>query len=152
MADGRERFRGRASDALRRRLRRDELGVGLLELGELAVETVVFGVGDLGPVEDVIQVVVPVELLAEGRRTLTRAFELGLRGHYRLRVVLDVAPRVLVRRAGARSPAASRTFSSSVSSASRTCSAGACSLRTAIEKRRIVSRSGKRTSSTRTSG
>ena len=68
-------------------------------------QTIVLGVGDFGPVEDVVQVVMPVELLAERRGPLARALELGLRGHYRLRVVL-VDPRVEVRRVPVRIPSA----------------------------------------------
>jgi hypothetical protein len=43
----------------------DELGVGLLELAELAQEAVVLGVRDLGAILDVIEIVVPVDGFAE---------------------------------------------------------------------------------------
>ena len=65
MADVREVVDGGAADALRRRVGRDELGVRLLDREELADERVVLGVGDLGPVEDVVEVLVPAELVAQ---------------------------------------------------------------------------------------
>ena len=56
--DDAERGDGLAADALRRRIRRDELRVALFELAQLAHEVVVFGVADLRAVEDVVAVVV----------------------------------------------------------------------------------------------
>jgi hypothetical protein len=59
-----EAFAGLAADALRGRVRGDEFGMGGLEFLEVAHEGVVFGVGDLGRIEDVIEMLVPAELLA----------------------------------------------------------------------------------------
>ena len=54
-----------AARALGRAVGRDQLGMGLLQLNQLAVQPVVLGVGDLGPVQDMVEVVVPVDLLAQ---------------------------------------------------------------------------------------
>ena len=65
MVDLDELVRRRRADALRRRVGRDETGIGLLERDELVVELVVLGVGDLRIVEDVVAVEVVVEDLAQ---------------------------------------------------------------------------------------
>ena len=52
-------------DALRRRVRRDQLGERVLEPAELEDELVVLGVADLGVVQDVIAVGVVVDEFAE---------------------------------------------------------------------------------------
>ena len=44
----------------------------LFELSELAVQGVVLGVGDLGAVEDIVQMVVPLDFLAEPLRAPAR--------------------------------------------------------------------------------
>jgi hypothetical protein len=54
-----------SADALRRRVRRDQVGVLVLEPLQLVVEPVVGGVGDLGIVEDVVAVEVMIQLGAE---------------------------------------------------------------------------------------
>ena len=64
----RERVERRAADALRRRVGRDQLRMLLLERLELAVERVVLGVVDLRPVEDVVEIRVPVDDLAQSGR------------------------------------------------------------------------------------
>ena len=54
-----------AADALRGRVGRDELGVVGLEPLELVHERVVFGVGNFGRVEDVVEVLVVAQLMAQ---------------------------------------------------------------------------------------
>ena len=54
-----------ARDALRRGVGRDQLGMGRLQVAELAHERVVLGVGDLRPVERVVEVVVAGDQLPE---------------------------------------------------------------------------------------
>src|SRR5947209_1165441 len=56
---------GRAAHALGGRIGGDEVGVLLLELGQLAVERVVLSVRQLGLVEHVVEVLVPANLPAE---------------------------------------------------------------------------------------
>ena len=63
----REPLERRGADALRRRVGRAQLRVLLLERLQLAVERVVLGVVDLGLVEDVVEVRVPVDGLAQLR-------------------------------------------------------------------------------------
>ena len=53
------------ADALRRRIRAEELGIARLEFLQLAKKTVVFGVGDERLVERVVLVVVPLDLFAQ---------------------------------------------------------------------------------------
>jgi hypothetical protein len=53
-----EAFAGFAADALGGGVRSEEIGVIFLELGEFAEESVVFGVGDFGLVEDVVLMLV----------------------------------------------------------------------------------------------
>jgi len=65
MAELDEAFAGGAADALGGRVRGDERGVGLFEGLEFAHEDVVFGVGELGLIEDVIEVLVVAEIVAE---------------------------------------------------------------------------------------
>ena len=48
VGDGRERCRGRAARSLRRRVGREQLGMGGFELAQLTEQRVVLGVGDLG--------------------------------------------------------------------------------------------------------
>ena len=60
-----EAFAGGAADALGGGVEGDERGVGLFEGLEFAHAGVVFGVGDLGLVEDVIEVLVVAEFLTE---------------------------------------------------------------------------------------
>ena len=55
----------RPADALGGAVRGDEVGKARLELPELAHESVVLGVRDLGPCLDVVQIVVVVDLLAQ---------------------------------------------------------------------------------------
>ena len=55
----------RPADPLRGAVRGDEVGEARLELAELAHESVVLRVGDLGPRLDVVQIVVVVDLLAQ---------------------------------------------------------------------------------------
>ncbi len=54
-----------ASDPLSGRVGSGELGIGLFELLQFAVEVIVGGVGDLRLVEDVIQVVVVADPLSQ---------------------------------------------------------------------------------------
>ncbi len=58
-------FAGGSANALGGRVGSDERGVGLFEGLELAHESVVLGVGELGLIEDVIEVFVVAEILAE---------------------------------------------------------------------------------------
>lgn len=60
-----EAFAGGSTDALGGGVGGDERGVGLFEGLELAHEGVVLGVGELGLIEDVIEVFVVAEILAE---------------------------------------------------------------------------------------
>ena len=60
-----EAFAGGSADALGGGVGGDERGVGLFEGLELAHEGVVLGVGELGLIEDVIEVFVVAEILAE---------------------------------------------------------------------------------------
>jgi hypothetical protein len=60
VADLRQRRDGLAADPLRRRVRRDELGVRRLDRAQLVEQRVVFVVADLGVVEDVVAVAVMV--------------------------------------------------------------------------------------------
>ena len=75
-----ELVRRRRADALRGRVRGDELGVRVLQSCELVVERVVLRVGDLRVVEDVIAVEVVVEDLAQLGGALRRRG--GLRGRH----------------------------------------------------------------------
>ena len=68
----REAVDGGAADAARRRVGGDELGPALLDREELARERVVLGVADLGTGEDVVEALVPAELVPEERGTLRR--------------------------------------------------------------------------------
>ena len=61
VSDRRERLVDAAADPLGDRVRGDQLGIGLLECNELAVEPIPFGVGDLGGVEFVVLLGVVVE-------------------------------------------------------------------------------------------
>jgi hypothetical protein len=63
--DGLEQIGRRPAHALGRAVGRDEVGEARLQLAELANERVVFGVRDLGPRLDVIQILVMVDLLAQ---------------------------------------------------------------------------------------
>ena len=54
-----------AAHPLRRRVRRDQVGVLGLEPGQLPVQRVVLGVGELRSVEDVVEVLVPADLPAQ---------------------------------------------------------------------------------------
>jgi hypothetical protein len=65
VADLRQRRDRLAADALRRRVRRDELGVRRLDRAQLVEQRVVFVVADLGVVEDVVAVAVVVQLVAQ---------------------------------------------------------------------------------------
>ena len=65
VSDLAEALARRRPHALRRRGRVGELGVGALERLEPTQQRVVFRVGDLRAVEDVVEVVVPFELQAE---------------------------------------------------------------------------------------
>ena len=73
--------RGRA-DPVGRRVRREQLGVGLLERDQLVVETVVLGVRDRRVVEDVVLVEVAVEQPAQLGGT---SFDGRPRGRHRAR-------------------------------------------------------------------
>ena len=89
--DRREQVGRRAAHALRRRVRRDELGERVLERAELAHQLVVLGVGDLGIVEDVVAVAVVVRSAraaprrgASPRRARARSDAVApARAHYR---------------------------------------------------------------------
>ena len=72
----RELAHGKSPDALRRRIRRDDLGMGLLERDQLPDERVVFGIGELGPVLHVIEARVPPDLLPEPGRSRRRGLRL----------------------------------------------------------------------------
>src|SRR5262249_48527123 len=63
--DGLEQVGWRPTHALGGAVGGDEIGEARLELAELAHERVVFGIGDLGPGLDVVQVLVVVDLLAQ---------------------------------------------------------------------------------------
>src|SRR5579875_1261012 len=65
MAHGLELGQRRTAHALRGGIGGDQLGMRLLERLQAAEERVVLGVGDLGRVEDVVEVVVPADLAAE---------------------------------------------------------------------------------------
>ncbi len=65
MADVREVVDGGPSDAAGGRVRRDDLRVRLLDREELAGEGVVLGVADLGTRQDVVEVLVPAQLVAQ---------------------------------------------------------------------------------------
>ncbi len=65
VANGGELLQGRRADALGGGVGCDQLGVGFLQLLELAKEAVVVGVADLRGVEDVVAVVVVLELAAQ---------------------------------------------------------------------------------------
>ena len=65
MADLLEALHRRAGDALGRRFRRDEFGVGGFQRLQFAQQPVVLGVRDLRVVEHVIAVVVVIDLVPE---------------------------------------------------------------------------------------
>ena len=65
MAHGAEFLARRGADALGGRVGRGQLGMIGLERFEPAHQAIVFGVGNLGIVEDVVAVVVMVNLLAK---------------------------------------------------------------------------------------
>ena len=65
MLDLAELVRGRRPDTLGGRVRRDEVGVLLLERLQLVEEPVVIGVRDLRVVEDVVAVEMVLDLLAQ---------------------------------------------------------------------------------------
>ena len=65
MLDGREAFGRPAADALRRRIRRDQLGMLRLERLELVHQRVELGVDDLRRGVDVIELFVAANLAAE---------------------------------------------------------------------------------------
>jgi hypothetical protein len=54
-----------AADALGGRVRRDEVRVIALELLKPAHELVIVGIGDLGPIENIVEVLVAAQLLSE---------------------------------------------------------------------------------------
>ena len=103
VADLREPGDGLVADALRRRVRRDQLGVLGLERLQLAEQRVVDVVADLRVVEDVVAVVVVGDLLAQlgdlaARR---RSFHLAGRGREQPRQVVGAAAsRSRARRSG----------------------------------------------------
>lgn len=70
MNDLGKRLEGSPAHPLRRRVRRDQVGVGLLQLLELPEQAVVLGVGDGGIIEHIIAVVVVIDLLAQLRDAL----------------------------------------------------------------------------------
>ena len=61
MLDGRELVERAAADALRRRIRRAQVGMLGLDVAQLVQQRVVVGVRDLGVVEDVVAVVVVLD-------------------------------------------------------------------------------------------
>jgi hypothetical protein len=65
MTHRRERRERRATDALRRRLRRDQRRVLAFERVELAIKRVIFGVANRWLVVHVIRLVMPVNRLAQ---------------------------------------------------------------------------------------
>src|SRR5690606_32527744 len=65
VGDPGEGRRGGGAHPLRRRVGGHQLGVGRLQPLELAHQAVVGGVGDRGPIEDVVAVIVGADLLAE---------------------------------------------------------------------------------------
>jgi hypothetical protein len=67
VADLRQRGDRLAADALRRRVGREELGVGCLDRAQLVEQRVVLVVADLRIVEDVVAVAVVVQLVAQLR-------------------------------------------------------------------------------------
>ena len=82
---------GRFSHALGRRVGPAQLGMCGLQLRELAQQPVIFCVGDLGPVERVVEPVVAVQLRDEGIDALARVvarhrIPSGARGYPRSRV------------------------------------------------------------------
>ena len=66
MRDLGESFFRFAADALGGRVRGDEAGIFFLDALKLAYEVVVLGVGDGGLVEDVVEMLVVTDLVAEG--------------------------------------------------------------------------------------
>jgi hypothetical protein len=75
----REPGRRDPADALRRRVRRAQLGVTVLQLAQLAQQLVVILVADLRVVEDVIAVVRLVDLRAQLAGALLVRFQRGFR-------------------------------------------------------------------------
>ena len=61
-----------AADALGGRIRRDQLGMRRLQRLQLAHQRIVFGVGDFGRVQYVVQVLVVAQLLAQSVDFLRR--------------------------------------------------------------------------------
>ena len=72
VAHGDELFARRPADALRRRIRRAQLRMALLQRVQLAEQCVVFRVGDLGRVLDVIEAVMALDRRAQYRGALAR--------------------------------------------------------------------------------
>ena len=73
VADAREVVARRRADALRRRVLRHELRELRLERLELLEEAIVLGVGDLGFVEDVVEIIVARDFVAETPDPLFRS-------------------------------------------------------------------------------
>jgi hypothetical protein len=65
MADGREAFARCTADALGRRIRGDQLGMGCLQPAQALDQPVVALVGDLRPVKDVVEIVMMPDLLTQ---------------------------------------------------------------------------------------
>jgi hypothetical protein len=65
VSDGLELFKGWCSDSLSRRIRRDEFRELLLQRGQLVKETVIFGIGHFRLVQDIVQMVVPMNLISQ---------------------------------------------------------------------------------------
>jgi hypothetical protein len=65
MPDAGERFGRLPADALRGAVGRDELRMLRLQVAQLPLQAIVFLVGDLRPVEDVVQPLVAADLVAK---------------------------------------------------------------------------------------
>jgi hypothetical protein len=66
VGDGRKVTSGLTSDPLGRGVRGDQIGEGLLQGDQTAIETVVFAVGDLRLCHQIIEVIVPLDRPPEG--------------------------------------------------------------------------------------
>ncbi len=72
-----------AAHALRRRIRRDQLGMLRFERLELIHQLVVAGVGNLRIIQDVVEVIVPVNIVAQALDFLSRRARRGFRSSRR---------------------------------------------------------------------
>jgi hypothetical protein len=83
MLDDGKLFRRTGPDALGGRIGRLQLGMIVLDCPQLEHKLVVFGIGDLGRVENVVAVIVVVDLLAQLFGSRLKGWQiLDLGGHW----------------------------------------------------------------------